>query len=81
MSDAVDLSILLQCLQEERAAVAITIFLNRPATVDSIQDLQQYVSNGLDITRFTLSKVNYVNVVDNNKHILTIIYVKNNNLK
>jgi hypothetical protein len=58
VSDAVDLSILLQCLQEERAAVAITIFLNRPATVDSIQDLQQYVSNGLDITRFTLSKVN-----------------------
>ena len=59
VSDAVDMSILLQCLQEERAAVAITIFLNRPSSVDNIQDLQHYVSNGLDITRFTLTQVKH----------------------
>lgn len=58
ISDAVDLSVLLQCLQEERAAVALSIFLNRPPNVDNIQDLQALVSNGLDITRFTLTQVN-----------------------
>ena len=56
--DAVDLSGLLQCLQEERAAVALSIFLKRPVNSDSIDDLQHYVTNGADITRFTLTKVN-----------------------
>jgi hypothetical protein len=37
VSDAVDLSVLLQCLQEERAAVAMSIFLNRPPNVDNVQ--------------------------------------------
>ena len=58
VSDAVDLSVLLQCLQEERAAVAMSIFLKRPVNSDNIDDLQHYVTNGADITRFTLTKVN-----------------------
>jgi hypothetical protein len=37
VGDAVDLSGLLQSLQEERAAVAMSIFLNRPPNVDNIQ--------------------------------------------
>ena len=57
VGDAVDLSLLLQSLQEERAAVAMSIFLNRPPNVDNVQDLQALVSNGMDITKFTLAQV------------------------
>ena len=58
VGSAVDLSILVQKLQEERAAVALSAFLNRSNTMDSMQDLQPFVLNELDISRFTLLQVN-----------------------
>ena len=57
VSNAVDMSVLVQKIQEERAAVALNIFLNRSVTENSISDLQKYVNNGLDITRFNLFSV------------------------
>ena len=51
-----DLSNLVQKAQEERSTVALNIFLERSAT-DDLKDLQQYVTNGMDITRFTLGQV------------------------
>ena len=57
IGDALDLSILVQKLQEERAAVALAAFLNRTNAIDTMADLQQYVLNDLDISRFTLLKV------------------------
>ena len=51
-----DLSNLIQKVQEERAAVALNIFLKRSAT-DDLQSLQQYVENGVNITRFSLLQV------------------------
>jgi hypothetical protein len=56
VSNAVDLSNLVQKIQDERAAVALNIFLDRPPS-DDLQDLQQMVSNHVDLKRFTLSKV------------------------
>ncbi len=41
--------------------------LCRPASQDSIQDLQHYVSNGMDITRFTLTKVVIIIIKASNK--------------
>ncbi len=59
VANAVDLSTLVQRLQEERAAVALNIFLNRTNQMDTISDLQDFALNGLDISRFTLIKVIY----------------------
>lgn len=56
VSNAMDLSTLVQKIQEERSAVALNIFLKRSAT-DDLQDLQKYVTNGMDIRRFTLIQV------------------------
>jgi hypothetical protein len=52
----VDLSNLVQRLQEERVAVSLNIFLKRSAS-DDLQDLQHLVKNGIDIRRFTLIQV------------------------
>ena len=57
VGSAVDLSILVQRLQEERAAVALASFLNRSSAMDDMGDLQSYALNELDISRFTLLKV------------------------
>ena len=57
VGNAVDLSILVQRLQEERAAVALSAFLNRSNSMNSNDDLKPYVLNKLDISRFTLLKV------------------------
>ena len=57
IGNAVDLSILVQRLQEERAAVALSSFLNRTDGLDTMADLQPYVLNGLEITDYTLLKV------------------------
>ena len=57
VSNAVDLSILVQRLQEERAAVALEAFLNRSDALDDLSNLQVYSMNGMDISRFTLLKV------------------------
>lgn len=57
VSGAVDLSILVQRLQEERAAVALESFLNRSTSGEELADLQIYVLNGMDISRFTILKV------------------------
>ena len=57
VGNAVDLSILVQKLQEERAAVALSAFLNRSNAMNSNDDLKPYVLNKLDISRFTLLKV------------------------
>ena len=59
VSNAVDLSILVQRLQEERAAVALEAFLNRSDALDDLSNLQVYSMNGMDISRFTLLKVNF----------------------
>lgn len=57
VGNAVDLSILVQKLQEERAAVALSAFLNRSNSMNSNDDLKPFVLNKLDISRFTLLKV------------------------
>ena len=56
MSSAVDLSNLVQRLQDERIAVALNIFLERPP-LDDMRDLQKYTSNDVKITKFTLLNV------------------------
>ena len=56
VSNAVDLSNLIQRLQEERAAVALNIFLERDPS-DDLQGLQMMVTNQMDIRRFTLISV------------------------
>ncbi len=56
MSNAVDLSNLVHRLQEERSSVAMNIFLDRSPT-DDLADLQKYISNKVDIRRFTLMQV------------------------
>ncbi len=48
-----DLSNLIQRLQDERIAVALNIFLGRKPN-DDLQDLQKYIQNDVDIVRFTL---------------------------
>ena len=65
-----DLSTLVQKIQEERSAVALNIFLKRSAT-DDLQDLQKYVTNGMDIRRFTLIQVRIWNAA--NKNILKTV--------
>ena len=57
IGNAVDLSILVQRLQEERAAVALSSFLNRTDGVNTMVDLQPYALNGLDITKYDLVNV------------------------
>lgn len=57
IGNAVDLSILVQRLQEERAAVALSSFLNRTDGVETMADLQPYALNGLDIASYTLLRV------------------------
>ena len=60
IGNALDLSVLVQKLQEERAAVALAAFLNRTNAIDTMEDLQIYVLNDLDISRFTLLKVSTI---------------------
>ena len=57
IGNAVDLSILVQRLQEERAAVALTSFLGRTDGVNTMADLQIYALNGLDVTNYNLINV------------------------
>ena len=56
VSNAVDLSNLVQKIQEERAAVALNIFLKRGPS-DDLQDLQKMVTTNIDIRKFTLIQV------------------------
>ena len=56
MSNAVDLSNLVQRIQDERAAIALNIFLDRPVS-DDLRDLQLMVSNNVSLRKFTLVKV------------------------
>ena len=60
IGNALDLSVLVQKLQEERAAVALAAFLNRTNAIDTMEDLQIYVLNDLDISRFTLLRVSEI---------------------
>ena len=57
VNQAVDLSLLVEKLQDERAAVALNIFLNRTSGENSISDLQRYSRNEMNITRFNLMTV------------------------
>ena len=56
VSNAVDLSNLVQRIQDERAAIALNIFLDRPVS-DDLRDLQLMVSNNVSLRKFTLVKV------------------------
>ncbi len=56
VSNAVDLSNLIQRLQDERIAVALNIFLQRRPD-DDLKDLQKYIINDINIVRFTLLEV------------------------
>ena len=57
----VRLSSLIQRLQEERAAVALNLFINRTSSLDTLNDLQGYVKTpGWDITRFSYRKVAWI---------------------
>ena len=60
----VRLSKLIQSLQEERASVALNMFINRTSSLDTLDDLQQYVKvdqfdkiDELDIKDFSFRKV------------------------
>ena len=53
-----DLSNLVQRIQDERAAIALNIFLDRPVS-DDLRDLQLMVSNNVSLRKFTLVKVGY----------------------
>ena len=57
VTQAVDLSLLVEKLQDERAAVALNIFLNRTSGENSISDLQKYSRNDMNLTRFNLMTV------------------------
>ena len=50
------LSTLIHKIQDERAAVALNIFLDRPPT-DQMTDLQQMVDKDVLLRRFILSNV------------------------
>ena len=54
---AVDMALLVEKIQDERAAVALNIFLNRSSGEESIQELQQYSRNQMNISRFNLMSV------------------------
>ena len=56
VDDAVGLSTLIHKIQDERAAVALNIFLDRPPT-DQMVDLQQMVDKDVTLRRFILSNV------------------------
>ena len=56
VSNAVDLSNLVQRIQDERAAIALNIFLDRPVS-DDLRDLQLMVSNNVSLRKFTLQNV------------------------
>ena len=70
------LSVLITRLQEERAAVALNIFINKTNTggsaLDSqLGDLQKYVkTDGMNISQFSLSQVSrdfhYIKHIRNN---------------
>lgn len=47
---------MVQKIQEERAAVALNIFLKRGPS-DDLQDLQKMVTTKIDIRKFTLIQV------------------------
>ena len=52
MDKAIRLSELVQKLQEERASVGLEIFVTNSDELEVLQDLQKYVSNGLNISKF-----------------------------
>ena len=60
VTQAVDLSLLVEKLQDERAAVALNIFLNRTSGENSISDLQKYSRNEMNLTRFNLMTVSVI---------------------
>ena len=72
----VRLSSLIQRLQEERAAVALNLFINRTSSLDTLNDLQGYVKTpGWDITRFSYRKVIWIlrdSKLINNNILITI---------
>jgi len=54
----VRLSTLIQDLQEERASVALNMFINKTSSLDTLDDLQKYVKvDGFDINQFSLKSV------------------------
>ena len=65
MVNAVNLSSLVQKIQDERAAVALNIFLDRPPT-DQMTDLQQMVDKDVLLRRFILSNVSTYKVTHQN---------------
>ena len=65
VDDAVGLSTLIHKIQDERAAVALNIFLDRPPT-DQMTDLQQMVDKDVLLRRFILSNVSTYRVTHQN---------------
>jgi hypothetical protein len=51
---SVELALLVERLQDERAAVALNIFLNRTSGQESVAELQKFSRNELNITRFDI---------------------------
>ena len=64
------MALLVEKLQDERAAVALNIFLNRSSGQESIGELQKYSRNDMNITRFNIMTVstdkNEVNLAQEN---------------
>ena len=51
------MALLIEKIQDERAAVALNIFLNRSSGEESINELQKYSRNQMNISRFNLMAV------------------------
>ena len=62
-----DLSNLVQRIQDERAAIALNIFLDRPVS-DDLRDLQLMVSNNVSLRKFTLVKVRELEIAGHDSH-------------
>ena len=73
---SVELALLVERLQDERAAVALNIFLNRTSGQESVAELQKFSRNDLNITRFDIITVcsNIFNVYG---HIQRVIWMIN----
>ena len=70
---AIKLSVLVQRLQDERASVALGIFVLRTTNVAEMKDLQQYVDNGINVSHYDNIAVRhhcrYTNMIKDRKRV------------
>ena len=71
------MALLVERLQDERAAVALNIFLNRTSGQESIGELQKFSRNDMNITRFNIMTVS----TDKNEVSLNMRWMINKNIR